>query len=139
MNGAWMEQDERAIDELTGQFFDAFTNCGDAAPDVDRLYRLFAPDARIIKNVGAQPQVYDVAAFVEPRRAILTDGSLVDFCEKEISAKTEIFGNIAHRFSRYRKSWIAAGERCDGEGAKSLQFVRTPEGWKITSLIWDDL
>lgn len=133
-----MQSDEALIDELTAQFFDAFTNRNGAVPDVDRLYRLFAPDARVIKNIGGDPQSFDVEGFVEPRRAILTDGSLVDFSEEETSATTEIYGNIAQRFSRYRKSWIAAGERFEGEGAKSLQFIRTAEGWKVASLIWDD-
>lgn len=137
-NGIAMQPDEHAINELTTQFFSAFTNHGGTAPGVDGLYHLFARDARIITNVGAEPQTFDVAGFVEPRRAILTDGSLVDFSEEEVSARTEIFGNIAHRFSRYRKSWFASGKPCQGEGAKSLQFIRTPEGWKIASLIWDD-
>lgn len=133
-----MQSDEHAINELTAQFFGAFTNHGGAAPDIDRLYHLFTRDARIIRNIGGNPQVFDVAEFVEPRRAVLTDGSLVNFCEEEVSARTDIFGNIAHRFSRYRKSWVASGEPCEGEGAKSLQFLRTPEGWKVASLIWDD-
>jgi ribosomal-protein-serine acetyltransferase len=134
-----MQSDEQAIDELAAQFFGAFTNCAGAAPDVDRLYRLFARDARIINNAGAHPQVYDVTGFIEPRRAILTDGTLREFREEETRANTDIFGKIAHRFSRYRKTWVASGERYEGEGAKSLQFVRTPEGWKISSLIWDDV
>lgn len=133
-----MQSDEQTIDELTAQFFGAFTNRGGIAPDVDRLYRLFAPDARIIRNAGGSAQTYDVTSFVEPRRALLSDGSLVDFCEEEVRADTDVFGNIAHRFSRYRKTWTASGERCEGHGAKSLQFVRTPAGWKIASLLWDD-
>lgn len=133
-----MEPDEQAIDELAAQFFSAFTNRGGTAPGIDRLYHLFTGNARILTTAGPAAQTFDLAGFIEPRRVILTDGSLVDFCEEEVSARTEIFGSIAHRFSRYRKSWIASGKRCEGEGAKSLQFIRTPEGWKIVSLIWDD-
>lgn len=133
-----MRSDEAEIDEITAQFFDAFTNRNGAVPDVDRLYRLFVDGASIIKNVGAEAQVFDVRGFVEPRRAILSDGSLTDFSEWETSSKTDVFGNIAQRFSLYRKSWNASGERFEGEGAKSLQFIRTREGWKIASLIWDD-
>jgi hypothetical protein len=133
-----MEPDEHAINEVARQFFSAFTNHGGTAPAIDRLYRLFAADASIITTAGGIPRIFDVAGFVEPRRAILTDGSFVDFTEEEVSARTEIFGNIAHRFSRYRKSWIASGRHCEGEGAKSLQLFRTSEGWKIASLIWDD-
>ena len=133
-----MQSDESAIDEIAAQFFSAFTNRDGAVPGIDRLYDLLAQDARIIQKAGVDQRIYDVAGFIEPRRAMLTNGSLQDFCEVEVMAKTDIFGNIAHRFSRYHKSWEASGERYEGEGAKSLQFVRTPEGWKIASLIWDD-
>lgn len=133
-----MQSDEAQIDEITTQFFDAFTTRDRAVPDVDRLYRLFAAGARIVNNVGGKTQVYDVREFVEPRRAILTNGSMTDFSEWETSAKTDVFGSIAQRFSVYRKSWSVSGQQFEGEGAKSLQFIRTPEGWKISSLIWDD-
>jgi hypothetical protein len=83
-------------------------------------------------------QVYDIGGFIEPRRAILTDGSLVDFCEQEVSEETNICGNIAHRLSRYAKAWVASGAAQTGGGTKSMQFVRTAAGWKIASLIWDD-
>lgn len=126
------------IDALTAAFFDAFTNAGGVPPNIDVLYDLFIPEAIIVKNVGAVNAVLDVAGFVEPRREILSNGSLTNFREWEVSATTEIFGGIAHRFSRYEKSWIAQGESNTGAGAKSIQFVRTPAGWKIASLMWDD-
>jgi hypothetical protein len=133
-----VQSDEHAIDALTAKFFAAFTNSGGTARDIDTLYDLFAPDARIIANIGANPKAMDVGGFVEPRRTLLADGSFADFCEREVSSQTEIFGNIGHRFSRYCKSWIASGERREGRGAKSLQFLRAPGGWKIASLVWDD-
>lgn len=133
-----MQSDEDAIDELTAAFFGAFNNCNGAKPDLDRLYPLFMSEAIIVKNVGGATEVYDVAAFIEPRREVLTNGSLADFREEEVSETTEIFGTIAQRFSRYEKSWTAAGQPRTGSGAKSIQFVRTPEGWKISALAWDD-
>lgn len=126
------------VDEIIAVFFDAFTNHGGAAPNIDVLYRLFLPEALIVKNVGSVAEVLDVAGFVEPRREILTNGTLVDFREWEVSQTTETFGNIAHRFSRYEKSWNVNGEQYKAAGAKSIQFVRTPAGWKIASLTWDD-
>lgn len=133
-----MQSDAQAIDELTAAFFDAFTNGGAKAPNVGALHGMFLPEAVIVKNVGASPVVYTVEGFIEPRRAVLTDGSLTEFREWETSASTEIFGNIAQRFSRYAKSWIQDGRQCSGGGAKSVHFVRTAAGWKIASLVWDD-
>lgn len=133
-----MQSDKDAIDELTAAFFGAFTNHNGGEPGVDRLYSLFMPDAIIVKNVDQATEVYDVSAFIEPRRQVLTNGSLVEFREEEVSETTEIFGNIAQRFSRYEKSWIAAGQSRTGSGVKSIQFVRTTQGWKISALAWDD-
>lgn len=130
--------DKAAIDDVTAAFFDAFTNANGDAPNVDVLYRLFIPEAVIVSNSGTAPIVYDVAGFVEPRRVLLTGGSLADFSEWEVSEKTEIFGNVAHRLSHYEKSWTASGEPFTGGGAKTIQFVRTPEGWRIASVAWTD-
>ena len=130
--------DELAIDELTARFFTTFTNRDGVIPDFDRFDELFIPEATIIENVGGTPVVYDVASFLEPRKTMLTDGTLREFSEYETSAQTHVYGNIAQRFSRYEKNGIASGERVEGRGAKVTQFVRTPQGWKISSVAWDD-
>lgn len=131
--------DKSEIARITDLFYDAFTNKDGRTPDVDRLYELLLPGAIVVKNLSASPELYDVRAFVEPRRAILTDGTLRDFVERETSEHTEVVGNIAQRLSHYRKSWIQGGETHQGIGVKSLQFVKTPHGWKIASVVWDDL
>jgi hypothetical protein len=116
-----------AIDELTRAFFGSLSNVGGVVPNLI-----------VIKNIDALPVVYDVKGFIEPRRALLTDGSLVDFSEEEPSERTDIFANIAQRFSCYKKSWSAHGVSFSGSGTNSFQFVRTSTGWKIVSVVWDD-
>ena len=133
-----MQSDKTAIDAVAAEFFDAFTNRNGADPNVDALYRLFLPEGIVVNNSGDAPQVFDLAAFVEPRRALLTGGGVTEFCEKEVAEKTEILGNIAQRVSRYRKSWIASERTFEGGGTKAMQLVKTPEGWKIAALAWFD-
>lgn len=133
-----METEKEAIDALTAAFFAAFTAHGRHAPQIDSLYELFLPQAIIVQNVEGAGEVLDVPGFVEPRRAILTGGSMEVFREWETSETTNIFGHIAHRFSRYEKAWTSGGETFRGAGAKCLQFVRTAGGWKISALAWDD-
>ena len=133
-----MSSDKALLEELTRRFFNAFTNRGGVHPDVDCLYELFVPEAQIIKMTGGIPVRYGVRDFIEPRRAILTDGTLIDFCEAESFETTEIFGNIAQRFSRYIKSWAQDGRHFSGGGVKSIQFIRTSGQWRIFSLAWDD-
>lgn len=83
--------------------------------------------------------VYDLDAFIAPREKILTDGTLTEFSEWEVSERTEIFGSVAHRFSHYRKSGFLDGAWFEGSGHKTTQFVRTAAGWRMSSLAWDDV
>jgi hypothetical protein len=126
------------LDQLMRTFLGAFTNTAGSRPDVDAVRAVFIPQGMIIKNIGADPVVYDLDAFIEPRERILTDGTLTEFSEWEVAERTEIFGSIAHRFSDYRKSGFLDGAWFEGSGHKTTQFVRTPEGWRISSMAWDD-
>ncbi|MFJ7255036.1 GNAT family N-acetyltransferase [Streptomyces sp. NPDC098085] len=126
------------LDELMHAFLGAFTNTGGTRPNVDVVREVFIPQGTIIQNVGAEPVIYDLDAFIEPRQKILTDGTLTEFSEWEVTERTEIFGSVAHRFSEYRKSGFLNGEWFEGSGRKTVQFVRTPAGWKMSSMAWDD-
>jgi hypothetical protein len=125
------------IDELTRVFFGAFTNKA-GPPGVDGLYRLFLPQAVIMKRTGATCEVYDLKEFIEPRRQLLTNGSLVDFSEEETAARTDIFGGIAQRFCTYRKAGVLSGRPFSGRGVKTIQFIRLGAEWKISALAWED-
>ncbi|MFC9612000.1 nuclear transport factor 2 family protein [Streptomyces sp. NPDC056938] len=125
------------IDAITAEFFGAFDNRGGSEADVDRIRRLTIPGA-VIVSTGPATTVYTVDEFIEPRRKLLSDGRLVEFSEWETSEHTQIAGDIAARFGEYRKSGVMNGEPFEGGGTKSIQFVRTPEGWRIASFTWYD-
>jgi len=127
------------LDELTRAFLGSFDNTGGGRPRLGIVREVFIPQGMIIKNVGAVPVVYDLDAFIAPREKILTDGTLTEFSEWEVAERTEIFGSIAQRFSEYRKSGFLDGEWFEGSGCNAVQFVRTPEGWRMSSLVWDDV
>ncbi|WP_406301072.1 GNAT family N-acetyltransferase [Streptomyces sp. NBC_00885] len=127
------------LDQLMRAFLGAFTNTGGSRPNVNVVREVFIPQGMIISNVGDKPVIYDLDAFVEPREKILTDGTLTEFSEWEVAERTEIFESIAHRFSEYRKSGFLDGEWFEGSGRKTTQFVRTPAGWRMSSMAWDDV
>lgn len=126
-----------SIDDVTRAFFAAFTNKG-KAPDVDALYRLFVPSAIIVKCSAGGAEIYTLSEFVEPRRQLLTSGKLVDFEEREISGRTDVFRGIAQRFSDYEKSGVLDGKPFTGRGKKTLQLVLSHGTWKISALSWED-
>jgi hypothetical protein len=129
--------DRVAIDALAGAFFAAF--CNERGPvDLSCLAALCLPQVRIVKAVGATLECHDLAGFIAPRDALLNGGRLRDFSEQECESRTDVFGNIAQRWSRYRKRGTLDGVPFQAEGWKSLQCVRTPQGWRIAAVAWDD-
>ncbi|MEU5951594.1 DUF4440 domain-containing protein [Streptomyces sp. NPDC047525] len=125
------------IDAVTAEFFGAFDNVGGKAADVARIRRLVIPGGVIVMT-GPQFTVYTVDEFIEPRQRLLSEGRLVEFSEWETSERTEIEGDIASRFGTYGKSGTLDGEPFEGGGTKTIQFVRTPEGWRIAAFSWYD-
>ncbi|MEU4222036.1 DUF4440 domain-containing protein [Actinoplanes sp. NPDC026623] len=132
------EADRAAVADLVRTFFAAFVSGADSAARLDDLREAFLPRAVITRTCGAEPAVYDVEAFIEPRRELLSSGRLTGFREWEVSGRTDLFGDIAQHFCRYAKSGAQDGTPFTGGGMKSLQFVRTPAGWRISAVAWDD-
>ena len=132
------DPDHAAIDRLMGEFFSVFSNAGGARPNLGRLRELFLPAGLIIKHAGGEPEVYGLEAFIAPRERLLTDGTLTEFQEEEVEARTSVHGAIAQRLSLYRKSGILSGQPFRSRGMKTAQLVRTPAGWRISALAWDD-
>lgn len=130
--------DRSELEQIIESFFDAFTSGADSARRLATLRGLFLPGANIVRTCGPAPQVYDIEGFIEPRAALLSSGALADFREWPVEGRFEIFGNVAQWFGSYAKSWVQDGASVSGAGAKSVQFVRTADGWRISALAWDD-
>ncbi|MFJ9523522.1 nuclear transport factor 2 family protein [Kitasatospora sp. NPDC101801] len=125
------------IDKVTAEFFGSFDNRDGKTADVGRIRRLMLPGGVIVKT-GGELTAYTVEEFIEPRERLLADGRLTEFSEWETSERTDIVGDIACRFGDYRKAGVLDGEPFEGSGTKTIQFVRTPEGWRITAFSWYD-
>ena len=130
--------DRAAIAGIVRTFFAAFSSGPDADARLDALREAFLPEAVIVRTCGAEPAVYDLDSFIAPRQALLSGGTLVDFHEWELTGHTEVFGDIAQHFCSYAKAGVQDGTPFTGRGMKTLQFIRTPAGWRISAAAWDD-
>jgi hypothetical protein len=130
--------DEDEINRLVSVFFDAFTSGPGTAERLDALRGLFVPRALVTRTCGQEPTVYTVDEFVAPRQRILEDGTLTGFREWAVDGHVEIFGDIAHWFGSYAKEGLHNGADAAGRGMKSIQYIRTTDGWRITAAAWDD-
>lgn len=119
-------------------FFAAFTSGPDSAARLEALRSLLLPRAVIIRTCGGEPTVYGVEDFIAPREALLAGGALAGFSEWPLTGRIDLFGDIAHWFGTYAKEGVQEGAPFTGRGAKSLQFVRTCDGWRISAVAWDD-
>lgn len=136
-SNALVVADRVAIDALATAFFAAF--CNEHGPvDLACLADLCLPQVRIVRAVGAALESCDLAGFIAPRAVLLNGGRLCGFSERECESRTDVFGNIAQRWSRYRKRGTLDGVPFETGGWKSLQCVRTPKGWRIAAVAWDD-
>ncbi len=137
-----IDDDESAskaeIDTLTAAFFRAVSFDDGETPPYANLYDIFIESGQIIKNSSSSPEIYTVRQFIEPRQRVIDAGELKSFRESETAEMTEIFGNVAHRFSEYEKHGLSAETTIEGRGVIRSSSSR-PSGWKeISAMAWDD-
>jgi hypothetical protein len=137
VDGAAATDDVAAVEEVVTAFLAAFVSGPGSAERLDSLTDLFVPGAVVVRTCG-DLQVTDVAGFVVPRRELLGSGRLEDFREWRLGGRTDVFGDVAQHWCEYAKSWRENGEPRSGHGWKSTQLVRTPAGWRISAVAWDD-
>jgi RimJ/RimL family protein N-acetyltransferase len=125
------------IPSLVRRFYNAFCNRDRTAP-IASVPSMFLPGATVTAVRDGQAETMTMRDFVLPRAALLLDGRLTDFQEREVAGRTEVRGALAHHASRYEKEGILDGIHHRGVGEKDFQLVRTPRGWKIAGLVWQD-
>jgi hypothetical protein len=126
------------LDRLSSAFFQAVSFEVGEVPPYDNIHALFVDTGILIKNTAATPEISSVSQFIEPRLALVRSGELTRFREAELSESTQIFGNVAHRFSAYAKSGALKGVAFEARGMISTQFISTPGGWRMSAMAWDD-
>jgi hypothetical protein len=126
------------LDRLISEFFRAVSFEVGGTPAYASLHALFIESGLLIKNTASTPEVSTVRQFIEPRQAMVQSGELTRFRESELSERTDIFGNVAHRFSAYAKNGTMKGVPFEARGMVSTQFILTPDGWRMSAMAWDD-
>jgi ribosomal-protein-serine acetyltransferase len=129
---------QEKIDALIARFFSAFDNRSGARPNLVDVIDCFAEKATIVRRSNTGAELYTVQGFAVPRIELLTQGTLLDFYEWEVSSTTQIFDGIAARTSRYCKSGLLNGNDYSGSGTKCFHLADMEFGWRIASLAWVD-
>ena len=81
-------------------------------------------------------RVRTIDQFVAQCKGYIESYKVISFYEEEIKGTTEQFGKIAHRISTY-KTYVNTMDSVVERGVNSFQLIKTTQGWKVSSIIWD--
>ena len=129
---------KQELDSLSTRFFRAVSFEPGDKPAYDDIHSLFITAGLLIKSTASTPEISTIAGFIAPRQALVDSGALTRFKEWELSEITQVFGNIAHRYSAYGKAGTQDGKAFEARGVISTQFIKTPQGWKMSAMALDD-
>jgi len=128
--------EEKAINQTVDDAYAAICFKKGEQPRYDDIRKAFIPKAQLINFRGDTAQVTNLEQFIYLYRTVVESDSLQSFYEKELYGKTEQFGKIAERISTYKTTLV--GKTTEYErGVNSFQLIKTPGGWKVSSIIWD--
>lgn len=127
--------DEAAIKKAVDDAYAVISFKNGAKPDYDSIQYAFIPKAQLINFIADTAQILSIGDFAKAFKAYVESTKIQTFYEEEIYGKTDQFGNIAQRISAY-KTYINNLDLVKERGVNSFQLIKTPQGWKVSSLIW---
>ena len=130
--------DLEQIETLITRLYAAITFEKGDRPPVESLRRLFLDGARLINNNDVAPQIMTVEQFISMYSGRVDQGLIASFRENEICHKTELFGNVAHRFSTYESRFETEARDPFSIGINSIQMLKIGKEWKIAGMVWND-
>jgi hypothetical protein len=128
----------RAIDYITEDFYESLSFMDGEMPDLETVRSLFFADGLLVNNSFAKPIMFTADSFVEALETQMDAGKLLQFMQRELYSKTEIFGKIAQRISVYEYSFVYHEIENLPKGVNYIQFVQEDDIWRVTSMAWCD-
>lgn len=121
--------------------YEVISGPADQDREWDRFRSLCLPSAQFLITRWPAPDdereglwEWDVEGFVAEAAPFYEQGG---FWEKEVGARAERFGNVAHIFSTYESRIGSEDSAPVGRGINSFQLVRFKGRWWIANVCWD--
>ncbi len=133
--------DVASPDAILAALYDVISGPAGQARDWDRLRSLFAPAGRMVPVVP-RPGGEFAAMTMTPDEYIQRSGEVITrfgFTERELSRRTERFGNIVHAWSTYEGHFTAPGAPTAApiRGINSIQLTSDGTRWYVLSITWE--
>jgi hypothetical protein len=128
--------DEDAIKKAVADAYQIISFRAGQTLNYDSIRTSFIPQAQLMDFRTDSLQVLSLDQFIVFYKDFLKSAGIKSFYEKEVFGKTDQFGKIAQRISTYA-SYINTMDSVGERGVNSFQLVKTPNGWRVSSIIWD--
>jgi hypothetical protein len=134
--------DVNSLDAIVNALYASVSFEPGEEPQWRRFRSLFDPAALMVR-VDARPErlpeepslrVSSIDEYIARTTAAIESGALQGFTERELTRRTEVFGDVASVFSSYERSAAQEVRR----GINSLSLVKRDERWLVISLCWTD-
>ncbi|MGH9368055.1 MAG: hypothetical protein ACRD3M_10320 [Thermoanaerobaculia bacterium] len=136
--------DAVSVDAIVAALYASVSHAPDAMPDFERMRGIFLPVGMLIPPKRPSEDIFttlDVDGLAERVKkstaARKEKGEPPGFVERELSRRTDCFGNVCQIFSTYESKNSASDEKPRQRGINSIQLVKDGKRWWIASVIWD--
>ncbi len=136
--------DAASVDAIIVALYESVSHPSDREPNWDRMRAICLPVGMFIPPKKASEDIFtvlDVDAFEERVKkgaaAMKAKGEASGFSEREISRRTDCFGNVCQIFSTYEARRAPSDDKPFVRGINSIQLVRDGRRWWIASVVWD--
>ena len=135
--------DATSVDAIVRALYAGVSHAPGEDPDWSHLRTVFLPAGRLIPPqrpngdftfLTAEDFIARVSKGIATRKA---EGKEAGFSEREISRKTDCFGNICQIFSTYESRYTASDPKPFARGINAIQVVKDGNRWWIVNVLWD--
>lgn len=131
---------ERIRRVVTG-IYECISGDAGVARDWARMQSLMTEDAKLMAIVPPRGGEDGVGRVVMTLDEYRTNATRMfeerGFHEREVTARVERYGHVAHVFSTYESRWTLEDPEPFDRGINSIQLVRTGDDWRVVSILWD--
>jgi len=128
--------DDSAITKAVADAYMAISFKEGEKPRYDEIKNYFIPETQFINFRTDTAQIITLNQFAGVFKNFIETTKTHMFYEEELFGRTEQFGKIAHRISTY-VTYLNTRDKPTERGVNSFQLIKTPKGWRVTSIIWD--
>jgi len=129
------QEDVASVDAIMHAIYDVISGPADQARDWNRFKNLFTADAKLIPTRKQENGKVTYRYWTPDDYVKMFTANRTAFFEKELSRKTEAYGNIVHVFSTYETRSAQDGP-ITNRGINSFQLLKDNGRYYIMNIFW---